>query len=331
MKLVTILLLVAAALVAAKPAIDFNIINKVNSMNGVGWRAGVNTRFIGMTMEDVKGLLGAYKGGVELPFVEHTPEQIAATPEDYDTRDQWKAKCPSTDVIRDQANCGSCWAFGAVEAMTDRRCIWKQGAEDIPLSAADMLSCCGFWCGSGCQGGTLSGAWTYWVNHGLVSGGLYDDKTTCYPYQLPSCDHHLNDTKNPCPAVVPTPACVEKCVNGKDFASDKHYGAKAYAVKDNEEAVRTEIYTNGPIEGAFDVYEDFLSYKSGVYRQTWGEYLGGHAIKILGFGVEKDGTKYWTVANSWNPNWGDKGYFKILRGTDECGIDSQGYAGTPKN
>lgn len=91
-----------------------------------------------------------------------------------------------------------------------------------------------------------------------------------------------------------------------------------------------EIYTNGPVETAFTVYEDFLTYKSGVYRHRTGGELGGHAVKIVGWGVE-NGLKYWKIANSWNPNWGDQGYFKILRGTDECGIEDQVCAGIPKN
>ncbi|MDN4175924.1 C1 family peptidase, partial [Nocardioides sp. SOB77] len=65
-----------------------------------------------------------------------------------------------------------------------------------------------------------------------------------------------------------------------------------------------EIYKNGPVEAAFTVYEDFLSYKSGVYQATSSQALGGHAIKILGWGVENN-TPYWLVANSWNTDWGD--------------------------
>eukprot|EP00823_Brevimastigomonas_motovehiculus_P006613 TRINITY_DN54_c0_g1_i4.p1 TRINITY_DN54_c0_g1~~TRINITY_DN54_c0_g1_i4.p1 ORF type:complete len:330 (-),score=77.15 TRINITY_DN54_c0_g1_i4:243-1232(-) len=328
MKVFVLLCLVALAL--ARPAIDYNLIRKINSQNGLTWRAGVNERFVGMTIEDVKAQLGALKGGLKLDVKEYSAEEVKATPETYDVRDQWKQQCPSTDEIRDQANCGSCWAMGATEAMTDRRCIYYKGADNTRLSSQDMVSCCGFWCGSGCNGGTLSGAWTYYMNHGVVSGNAHDDKTLCYPYALASCDHHMNGSTNPCPASVPTPACVEKCVNGKTFADDKHYASKIYAVGAKEETVRTEIYTHGPIEGAFEVYEDFLSYKDGVYQHAWGEYLGGHAIKILGFG-EENGVKYWTVANSWNTHWGNGGYFRIVRGTDECGIDSQGYAGLPRN
>ena len=56
---------------------------------------------------------------------------------------------------------------------------------------------------------------------------------------------------------------------------------------------------------------------------------GGHAVKIIGWGVE-EGVDYWLVANSWNEDWGDKGLFKIKRGNNECGIESRISAGLPK-
>lgn len=46
---------------------------------------------------------------------------------------------------------------------------------------------------------------------------------------------------------------------------------------------------------------------------TTGDALGGHAVKLIGWGTE-NGTPYWLVMNSWNETWGDKGMFKILRG-----------------
>ena len=48
------------------------------------------------------------------------------------------------------------------------------------------------------------------------------------------------------------------------------------------------------------------NYYPGVYKHETGGFLGGHAIKILGWGTE-DGSPYWLVANSWNEDWGDKG------------------------
>jgi len=87
--------------------------------------------------------------------------------------------------------------------------------------------------------------------------------------------------------------------------------------------------TNGPVEASFTVYLDFVTYKSGVYVHKTGGALGGHAIKILGWGVD-NGVAYWTVANSWNTDWGAAGYFLIKRGVDECGIESGVVAGKPK-
>lgn len=90
-----------------------------------------------------------------------------------------------------------------------------------------------------------------------------------------------------------------------------------------------EISTHGPIEAAFTVYEDFLQYKSGVYVHHTGSALGGHAIKILGYG-SLNGVDYWLCANSWNETWGDQGYFMIKRGINECGIEGTNYAGLAK-
>ena len=88
------------------------------------------------------------------------------------------------------------------------------------------------------------------------------------------------------------------------------------------EAMKQEIYANGPITGMFFVHQSFTMYKSGVYAVTHpfkDPMLGGHAIKIMGYGTE-DGTPYWLVANSWNEEWGDNGYFKIKRGVNKCGL-----------
>ena len=95
-------------------------------------------------------------------------------------------------------------------------------------------------------------------------------------------------------------------------------------------ALQKEIMTNGPIEVAFQVYQDFMSYTSGVYQHTSGQLLGGHAVKMLGWG-EDNGTPYWIIANSWGESWGQEGFFWILRGQDECGIESNGVAGDAKS
>jgi len=84
------------------------------------------------------------------------------------------------------------------------------------------------------------------------------------------------------------------------------------------------MFTDGPIETCFDVYADFMNYTSGVYIQHSNDFLGGHCVKVLGWGVDGT-TPYWLAQNSWGPTWGMNGFFMI--GTNQCGFDSGFIAG----
>ena len=86
--------------------------------------------------------------------------------------------------------------------------------------------------------------------------------------------------------------------------------------------IKQMVMEGGPVETAFTVYSDFENYAGGVYTHVSGSVAGGHAVKMVGWGVD-GGTKYWKVANSWNPYWGEKGFFRIVRGKNECGIEDQ--------
>eukprot|EP00088_Acartia_fossae_P034356 TRINITY_DN3527_c0_g1_i4.p1 TRINITY_DN3527_c0_g1~~TRINITY_DN3527_c0_g1_i4.p1 ORF type:complete len:267 (+),score=54.65 TRINITY_DN3527_c0_g1_i4:2-802(+) len=251
-------------------------------------------------------------------------------PESFDPREKWP-ECPTIKEIRDQGGCGSCWAFGAATAMSDRICIHSQGKHHVHVSTENLLSCC--WsCGFGCNGGFPGAAWSYWKRQGIVSGGTYDSHQGCQPYQIKPCEHHVNGTRGPCEEGGKTPKCHQYCENKNylvSYKSDLSYGATSYSIKRDEKQIQQELINNGPVEAAFTVFEDFPNYKTGVYQHVSGKPLGGHAIRILGWGVEA-GTPYWLVANSWNYDWGDNGTFKILRGSDHCGIESGVVAGIPK-
>ncbi|CAH9109513.1 unnamed protein product [Cuscuta epithymum] len=215
-------------------------------------------------------------------------------------------------------HCGSCWAFGAVESLTDRFCI-KFGT-NVTLSVNDLLACCGSLCGDGCDGGYTISAWQYLVRSGVVTSACdpYFDQTGC---SHPGCE----------PA-YPTPKCQKECVKGNLLWSEsKHFSVNAYTVSPDPYSIMAEIYSNGPVEVSFNVYEDFAHYKSGVYKHVTGEYMGGHAVKLIGWGTSDDGEDYWLLANQWNRSWGDDGYFKIIRGTNECGIEEDVTAGLPSS
>jgi len=250
-------------------------------------------------MHHVKDLCGVLPGGPALPEKQSLRYLSKTTdiPAEFDAREQWGDMCPSTKDVRDQGACGSCWAFGAVEAMTDRICIQTNGTKQPYLSAEDLTSCCLIVCGMGCEGGFPNAAWYYFDANGIVTGGPYNSQQGCFPYEVAACDHHVVGKLPPCGDVGATPQCNKTCQNGAVWTQDKHFGASAYSVPSDVASIQTEIMTHGPVEGAFTVYEDFVSYKSGVYYHVSGDELGGHAIKVFGWGTDS-GTDYWWVANS---------------------------------
>jgi len=303
-------------------------INYINSLQTT-WKAGRN--FVEDTpFAYIHQLMGVHRDArlFSLPPKAGGLNNIEL-PDEFDARVQWP-DCPTIKEIRDQGSCGSCWAFGAVEAMSDRVCIHSNGTQHFHFSAEDLVSCCAS-CGFGCNGGFPGAAWSYWVRKGIVSGGSYNSHQGCQPYAIAPCEHHVNGSRIPCEGGHGTPRCVKQCEKGYDvpYKKDKHFGSDAYSIGNNVEKIKHEIMTNGPVEGAFTVFEDFLQYKSGVYQHVTGSEVGGHAIRILGWGIE-NGTPYWLIANSWNSDWGDNGYFRILQGKDECGIEASISAGLPR-
>ena len=305
-----------------------NLVDKINNLHTT-WKAKLNT-------VDVRPLLGVLldektksfkKERLFIPARNITP--IKDLPENFDLRKEYPY-CDSLFQIRDQANCGSCWAVASVETMSDRHCIISKGAQKPILSASAVISCCSL-CGKGCNGGLPYEAFIYWLGAGIPTGGDYGDTETCLPYFLPKCNHHINDTGLPdCPPSAKEPSCNKTCQEGYNIAynDDRYFASEYYTVK-GEAEIMTEIYERGSIESNFVVYDDFVDYKEGVYQHIEGELLGAHAIKIIGWGVE-NGVKYWLCVNSWNEFWGDHGTFKILRGENHCKIEANIVTGMPK-
>ncbi|WKX88626.1 hypothetical protein Q1695_008340 [Nippostrongylus brasiliensis] len=265
----------------------------------------------------------------KLPMVRR--HEFMEIPPSFDAREKWP-HCPSIGRIRDQSGCGSCWAMSAAEVMSDRACIHSNGTKQVFLSDTDIVSCCGEQCGDGCDGGMPIEAWFYAQFEGVCSGGPYGAKDACKPYAFHPCDLHRNQTYyGKCPSDTwPTPRCKAACQHGylKPYHSDKTYVKSAYMLWRSGTEIQKEIMLHGPVQAGFVVFKDFSYYKSGIYKhRPYADVMGAHAVKIIGWGSE-GGTDYWLVANSWNTDWGENGgYFRILRGQNECGIEDAVVAG----
>ena len=168
-------------------AMNASLIAQINHPgSGLGWQAGITPRFAGASLRDIAALCGTEPEPPAMVItVADDPQSdartIAALPAAFDWRTQPIAsKCPSIGTVRDQAGCGSCWAFGTAESMSDRLCIASKGKVSVELSAQNIASCAcpGGSCksGSGCGGGQLGQAWDYYLQTGVVDGGLYGEK-----------------------------------------------------------------------------------------------------------------------------------------------------------
>ncbi|RCN47356.1 papain family cysteine protease [Ancylostoma caninum] len=250
-------------------------------------------------------------------------------PDSFDAREQWP-ECRSIGTIRDQSACGSCWAVSSAEAMSDQICVQSNRTTRVMISDTDILSCCGISCGYGCEGGWPIEAYRWMQRSGVVTGGKYRQKDVCKPYAFYPCGNHTNERYyGPCPnGLWPTPKCRKACQRkyNKSYNEDKYFATRSYYLQNNERSIREEIYKNGPVVAAFKVYQDFSFYRGGIYVHKWGVQTGAHAVKVVGWGRE-NGTDYWLIANSWNTDWGENGYFRIARGSNECGIEGQMVSG----
>lgn len=131
-------------------------------------------------------------------------------------------------------------------------------------------------------------AWEYLEFVGVVTD-------TCFPYTAGVSGF--------------APPCISQCSDKEPFT--KYMCTNGTLVSPSDvPGIKSELYNNGPMQGGFDFYEDFFSYKSGVYHHVTGALVGGHSIKVIGWGTE-NGMDYWLCANYWGPTWGEQGFFKI--------------------
>jgi len=212
-----------------------------------------------------------------------------SAPAAYDLRDVGGRNFVT--AIKDQSACGSCVAFGAVATVESTLRIQRGDANlAVDLSEAHLFFCHARARNYNCS----TGWWPQEAFDDFKNKGVADE--ACYPYNLSNTD------------------CSGLCSN----SAERVIKISGYqAVTGNPEQIKEWVSTKGPVSACFIVYEDFFSYRSGIYRHVTGGEAGGHCVTIIGY---NDNPGYWICKNSWGTGWGDQGVFWIAYG--ECGIDT---------
>ncbi|KAJ0514650.1 putative cathepsin F [Helianthus annuus] len=257
------------------------------------------TQFSDMTPEEFRKYLGL-RSRVKFPS-DAGKAPILPTddlPENFDWRDHG-----AVTGVKNQGSCGSCWTFSTTGALEGANFLATGKLES--LSEQQLVDCdheCDpeeqGSCDAGCNGGLMNSAFEYT----LKSGGLMREKD--YPYTAK--DHG---------------AC--KFDKSKVVASVANFSV----VSLDEDQIAANLVKHGPLAVAINA----------AYMQT---YIGGvscpflcakrldHGVLLVGYGaagyapIRMKEKPYWIIKNSWGENWGEKGYYKICKGHNVCGVDS---------
>jgi len=260
-------------------------IDEINAQN-LSWTAGVN-KFSDLTWDEFKVRLI------------RDPQDCSATTGNHRMRGGIVGADPAKDwrdngvvtKVKDQGNCGSCWTFSSTGAMESAHAI-KTG-DLLYLSEQQLVDCADAFDNHGCAGGLPSHAFNY-VHY---FGGIQGEDT--YPYKG-------KDT--PCVADLK-----------KSIAT---VASEVNITQDSETELMDAIGNVMPVAIAFQVASDFSHYSSGVYTSTIcksGPMDVNHAVLAVGYGTDKT-VQYYTVKNSWGADWGEDGYFRIVRNKNMCGL-----------
>ena len=221
-----------------------------------------------------------------------TVENTNAAPSSYDWRNAGRVS-----KVKDQGSCGSCWAFATVANLEGlyyaKKKTMKQFSEQM-LVDCDTQD-------SGCNGGLMEYAFSWLKSNGGIM--LQKDypyvgkKQTCKKDKSKYADFKVSGYKK-----LGSTSSTWSCVN--------------------EDDIKEFLYKTGPLAVALNA--DYLSsYTGGIvdYSSSKCPYSGiNHAVTMVGYGAASS-KNYWIIKNSWGSDWGESGYFRIMRGKGTCGIN----------
>jgi len=269
---------------------NMDIVNEHNAGN-TSYQMELN-KFADLTIGEFKNTYLGYKPELRL----HQREKVATTWL-YDVKAgayptgslDWTQKGAVTGV-KDQGQCGSCWAFSTTGNMEGT--IYLKHGVLTSLSEQQLVDCAGSYGNMGCNGGLMDRAFRYAEKNGLCS-------EAAYPYTAKD-------------GTCKSSSCTMQPYTMLSTFTDVATNENALGAADDIEPISVAIEAD---------QAGFQMYKSGVFDGVCGKALD-HGVLLVGYGTDS-GTDYWKVKNSWGTSWGEAGYIRMIRNTDECGIANE--------
>jgi len=268
---------------------NLRLINKHNREHSIGlhsYTLGIN-EFADLTNKEFVRKYNGFVAPSNLEDVKaETHIDITSLPDSID----WRSAGYVTPV-KNQGQCGSCWAFSAVVTMEGAH--FNKTGDLVSLSEQQLVDCVGK--DHGCNGGLPFDAIRYVIHsHGI-------DTEESYPYSAKQGECHFNKSD-----IGATVRHVVRLPSG------------------DEDALQNAVATIGPISVGIDASQpSFQLYKHGVYKaHHCSSTQLDHGVAVVGYGTE-NGHDYYLVKNSWGASWGEEGYIKMPRNQhNRCGIAS---------
>jgi len=208
----------------------------------------------------------------------------------------WRPKL--VNPVKNQGQCGSCWTFSTVASLESAYAKLTESLESF--SEQDLVDCVKDYqgCCDGCQGGLMDSAFGYMMQS--QSGA--DDMESSYPYTAKdgSCMYSSS-----------------KAFNGAQITGFKDVPSK------DEDALKDAVANVGVVSIAVNAAHHWQLYSGGILDVKFmcnPDQLD-HGVAVVGYGT--DDKDYWIVRNSWGPSWGEKGYIRLVRGKNMCGVATQ--------
>jgi len=246
------------------------------------------TKFSDMTPEEFKSTYLGYAPRASDEPRPLLPLPQGTAPDTFDWRTQGKVT-----AVKDQGQCGSCWAFSVTENVESMWMIAKgiSAADMAPLSPQEIVDCDNS--DSGCNGGDPPTAYKYIQS----AGGLETEKD--YPYTATDGNCNFDSSK------------VYSTIGGWGYATQS----------DDENQMKTQLVTNGPLSICVDA-ETWSDYTGGILMASDCGTSLDHCVLAVGYDTSS-ASPFWQVRNSWGTTWGESGYIRLQFGQDTCGLATE--------